>query len=138
MLLSTDMNVAQSPDDKLLRFTCITCGVRLVVDQALAGTEGPCPSCGVKITAPSLASSQDHVDEVAVTAVEDKEKGNEVAALDLADSSPPAEQSLISIEEDITEELEVKQSSGILFKLICAILLILLIAGNVYLYLKSN
>lgn len=44
----------QSSENNLLRFGCPACGVRLVVDQSIAGTEGPCPSCGAGIVAPPM------------------------------------------------------------------------------------
>lgn len=48
----------QSSENNLLRFGCPACGLRLVVDQSLAGIEGPCPSCGARIIAPPLGVSR--------------------------------------------------------------------------------
>lgn len=43
------------PPEPLLRFKCPACGTGLGVDPALAGVEGPCPRCGVVLTAPEVA-----------------------------------------------------------------------------------
>lgn len=40
----------------LLRFKCTSCGTSLGVDPSLAGVEGPCPRCGVLLTAPQKAT----------------------------------------------------------------------------------
>lgn len=38
-----------------LRFHCISCGVLLTIKAGKAGTSGPCPMCGARITAPAAA-----------------------------------------------------------------------------------
>ncbi|HSP44309.1 MAG TPA: hypothetical protein VLO11_15650 [Luteolibacter sp.] len=35
-----------------LKFHCTSCGILLTVDSTRAGTTGPCPQCGARITAP--------------------------------------------------------------------------------------
>lgn len=47
--------MSDSSPEPLLRFKCSSCGVSLGVDRSLAGVEGPCPRCGVLLTAPSPA-----------------------------------------------------------------------------------
>ncbi|MGJ8676276.1 MAG: hypothetical protein ACSHX0_02030 [Akkermansiaceae bacterium] len=36
------------------RFGCPACHARIVLDTTLAGIEGPCPACGIVMTAPPL------------------------------------------------------------------------------------
>ena len=38
-----------------LKFHCTACGILLTIDAAKAGVTGPCPKCGVRITAPRVA-----------------------------------------------------------------------------------
>lgn len=70
-----------------LRFGCPACGTRLVVEQSLAGTEGPCPLCGARIVAPPV--------EVATTLTRKQAAPIPVRPRSARDvgmvSSPPAE-----------------------------------------------
>ncbi|MGC6427425.1 MAG: hypothetical protein ACON5H_10590 [Akkermansiaceae bacterium] len=43
--------------NKLIQFSCQYCRVSLTVDVALAGVTGPCPSCGLSITAPESGAA---------------------------------------------------------------------------------
>ena len=45
-------------DGEVLRFSCDSCGTHLGVDASLAGTEAPCPKCGVLVQAPNPGAAK--------------------------------------------------------------------------------
>lgn len=44
--------------DEVIHFECDHCRVLLTVDDSLAGTIGPCPSCGGEVTAPDIFAAR--------------------------------------------------------------------------------
>jgi hypothetical protein len=47
-----------SNSDGRLAFNCSACGLTLTAERRLTGVSGPCPACGVQISAPSPAPPQ--------------------------------------------------------------------------------
>lgn len=110
--------------EELLRFTCPKCKIRLVVDDCIAGTTGPCPSCGAEITAPAMNEEP-------------------VVANNLAVEPPKSEESSLENQESNAFKIDSNKDessnfSSMLTKLIILAILVLLIVSVVYFFVKKG
>lgn len=154
MSLPPVKNAVPSADNKLLRFGCPACGIRLVVDQSIAGTEGPCPSCGAVIVAPPLGVSSDLSGRIAAPLeVKPRQTGGaataEMQANPLTDKASasegssadqvykPSRRRSVSPTSVISDKHQEKANTLQFFKILCAVLVIALIVAAVYLVLKE-
>ena len=147
MSLPPVKNTAPNTDNQMLRFGCPACGVRLVVDQSIAGTQGPCPSCGAGIVAPPLGVSQDlEGRKAAPLAVKPRKPGathaSETQAVESSGAAPepiykPSRRRSVSPASVISDKHQEKSNTLIFFKILCAVLVVALIVAAVYLVLKG-
>jgi len=150
MSLPHAKSVSSATDQKLLRFGCPACGVRLVVDQSIAGTEGPCPSCGANIVAPPLDVSSDITPRRgAPVAVKPRHiSGSSSADSSELDSVPvipaseakyqPSRRRSVSPNTVISQKYKETSNALLFFKILAAILVVALIVAAVYLVLREG
>ena len=150
MSLPSDPNSTQSTDNELLRFGCPACGVRLVVDQSIAGTQGPCPSCGASIVAPPLGSARDLSNRgAAPLEVKPRNKGGTEKTTEMAGPEGSPSGSIPEPDYKASRKRSVSPSAVIsdrhtergdtlaFFKILCAVLVVALIVAAVFLWLKN-
>ncbi|MBK1829400.1 hypothetical protein JIN77_01565 [Verrucomicrobiaceae bacterium R5-34] len=148
MSLPQVRSVSQSAERKLLRFGCPACGVRLVVDQSIAGVEGPCPSCGAKIVAPPAEVGRELVSKPASPlAVQPRQVPGQSAAAPEPDNQdtpkakveidyPPSKRRSVSPNTVISEKHMETTNTLVFLKILAAVLIVALIVVAVYLALK--
>lgn len=148
MSLPPVRNPAPASNNQRLRFGCPACGVRLVVDQSIAGTKGPCPSCGALIVAPPLGAASDPAQrEAAPISARPRQLGagspadvSEPPSADPAAESvyKPSKKRSVSPSTVISDKHREKSNTLAFFKILCAVLVVLLIVAAVCLWLNSG
>ena len=140
-------------DDNLLRFACPACGIRLVVDRSIAGTEGPCPSCGAIIQAPPVQVSHTLSQKQAPPVVIKPRKVSSPTPSPVDDA--PVEQVDVPAKEPIpaspsrhrkrsvdpntslSHKYNEKKNMQAFFKILAATVVVFIIAAAVYYFLKN-
>ena len=136
--------------NKALRFGCPACGIRLVVDQSVAGTEGPCPSCGGMIVAPPVEVASSLVEKQAAPlaikprAASAKPKREAAAPEEQRPSPPRPDKSVsrghgrsVSPNSIMSEEHTERQNMVLFLKILAAFFVIIIIACVTYLFLEN-
>lgn len=85
-----------------ITFYCSACGIKLSVPRELAGITGPCPSCGSRIQAPSLAAPPSQAAEPAALKPEPRQLPTrsmppEVVARPMPESLPSVERRRVAV-----------------------------------------